>query len=86
MSPVTKKKDHILLQDQPVLNCTNVNSFKVVSGDLHQCKTGPELTITAAGMTIKNNKKRFRGTKQEFHKLSMNERTVLRKIIGNICV
>lgn len=86
MSPVTKKKDHILLQDQPVLNCTNINSFKVVSGDLHQCKTGPELTITAAGMTIKNNKKRFGGTKQEFHKLSMNERTVLRKIIGNICV
>lgn len=61
-----------------MLNCTNINCFKVVSGDLHQCKIGPELMITAAGMTIKNNKKRFGGTEQEFHKLSMNERTVLR--------
>ena len=69
-----------------MLNCTNINSLRVLSGGLHQCKIGPELTIIAAGMTIKNHKKRCGGTKQEFHKLSMNERTVLWKTIGNICV
>lgn len=64
----------------------NINSSSTVSGDLHQCKTGPELMVTAVGITITNNKKRFWGTKQEFHALKMNERTVLREIIGNICV
>lgn len=41
-----------------MLNCAVINSFGVVSGDLHQHKVGPELMITAAGMTIKNNKKK----------------------------
>lgn len=39
-----------------MLNCTNINSFTVISSDLHQCETGPELMITAAGLAIKHNK------------------------------
>lgn len=47
-----KKKDCIVLQDPPVFN---INSYSTVSGDLHHCKTGPELMVTAVGITIKNN-------------------------------
>lgn len=44
------KKDCIVLQDPPVFN---INSYSAVSGDLHHCKTGPELMVTAVGITIK---------------------------------
>lgn len=53
-----KIKGCIVFQAPPVLNCAVINSFGVVSGDLHQHKVGPELMIAAAGMTIKNNYKK----------------------------
>lgn len=53
------KKDCIVLQDPPELN---INCCSAVSGDLHQCKTGPELMVTAVGITIKNNNNKKKGS------------------------
>lgn len=50
-----KKKTIFSSRTDQCSTALTLTSFKVVIGDLHRCKIGSELTITAAGMTIKNN-------------------------------